>query len=140
MPATHPRKSSQTGAVLIEGLIAASMLVLMFAIIAFVHRVCVAHQDAMQEARLQAWSRAMGGCASGEFGLGSFISGLRDGELPLPGGFTVGQDAEGSGSRSVPALFGEGQRTAAHVVRIPCNTRPPDQNAGSAGEWLLDIF
>lgn len=134
------QKTSQTGAVLIEAIIAASMLVLMFAIIAFVHRVCVAHQDAMQEARLAAWSRAMNGCPSGDLSLGSFISGLRDGELPLPGGFTTGQDAEGSGSRSVLALFGEGQRTAAHVVRIPCNTRPSDENAGSAGEWLLDIF
>jgi hypothetical protein len=131
---------SREGAVLIEAIIAASMLVLMFAIVAFTHRIGAARLDAAQAARLSAWSRAMQGCPGGDFSLGSFVTGLRDGELPLPGGFSVGQDAEGTASRTVRALLGEGQRTANDVVKLPCNTHVVNENAGSAGEWLLDIF
>ena len=53
------------GAVLVEGIIVASMLTLMMAGGLFLHQLYVAQMKAIGDARLAAWSQAMKGCNSG---------------------------------------------------------------------------
>jgi hypothetical protein len=53
------------GAVLVEGIVVASMLTLMMAGGLFLHQLYVAQMKAIGDARLAAWSQAMKGCNSG---------------------------------------------------------------------------
>jgi hypothetical protein len=60
------KKRGQSGAVLTEGLIAISLLVVLFAGTTFFHRMYVAKTDTMQRARLQAWAGTRFKCPGGD--------------------------------------------------------------------------
>jgi hypothetical protein len=124
---------------MVEAVMALGMLVMMFGLLALVHRLSVASLVARQEARSQAWQDALSGCTANEFSVASLVRGIKSGELPVPGSFTAGQDASGSATRNVQGVAGSAQ-SVTRTVSVPCNTRPADAPSGSAGDWLIDLF
>lgn len=125
---------------MVEAIITAGVLGMMFAILSFVHRAALANIDAQQEARAQAMTSAASGCVGDQSGLQGLISDLRNGDVPLPDGLTVGQSAEGSASRKAAGLFGRAALNPRYVVRFPCNTKVSALGEDQTGSWLVDLF
>lgn len=143
-PTSTDRKArarrARQGAVLVEAIITAAVLGMMFAILSFVHRAALANIDAQQEARAAAMAAAGTGCVGNQTGLQGLVSDLSRGDVPLPDGLTAGQSAEGSGSRKTDGLFGRAALNPRYVVRFPCNTRVSALGEDQTGSWLVDLF
>jgi hypothetical protein len=125
---------------MVEAIIALGVLVFMFAAISFMHRMCLASLQAAQEAENQAWTKALRGCVENDVGVQSILTSLMQGDLPLPGGFSVGQSATAQASKTVAGMFGQRPSTLSTSWKIPCNTRPSSASPSSAGEWIFDLF
>jgi hypothetical protein len=61
---TSRRRRGQRGAAFVESIIVSAMLMTFLAGGFFLHRLYVAQHKALEQARLAAWGRAMGGCSS----------------------------------------------------------------------------
>jgi hypothetical protein len=133
------RRKRQEGAVLVEAVIALSMLVLMFALLTLVHRLSLSSLDATQEARSKAWQKALTGCKENDFSLTDLIRSVKSGELPAPSSFTGGGVATASVSRTVQGPDGK-SHALTRRVEAPCNTRAIAAPSGGAGDWLFDLF
>jgi hypothetical protein len=129
----------QQGAALVEALMSLSMLVLMCGLITFLHHVYAASLRTGQEAREDAWARALRGCVENSADAVSLVDALRSGELPIPGSFGAGQDVTGRAQRSVSGPAGH-QVNIAREVSLPCNTRLSEVGNAEAGQWVFDLF
>lgn len=133
------RRKRQQGAVMVEALIVLSMLILMFALIIFVHDVASADIQAAQNARMQAWQRAMQGCSEDGFAFRSMLEGLKEGELPIPDSFIPSHTAEGASSATVRGVFGKHVRRVSHVLKIPCASKHTASEGDVSGDWLMNL-
>ena len=132
MPAHKRQELQKQGAALIEGVIAVSAIGVALGGMAMLHRTAIADINALQSARQAAWTEAMTGCPSDGFSVTESVSGLAEGELPLPDAFLPSHRAEGHGARA--------GRPGGRTVRIPCNSTATSNGPDSAGDWITGIF
>src|SRR5687767_15913171 len=119
------RRQRTQGGALIEGVIAVSAIGVALGGMAMLHRAGIADLNALQSARQAAWTEAMSGCQSEGFSVREAVTGLVNGELPLPDAFLATHRAEGRGTRV--------GRSGARTVRIPCNSSASDSSGDGAG-------
>ena len=132
-------RRAREGAVMVEAVISVSVLTLMFAGLVFLHRLALADIKNTQEARFQAWNKAMNGCQHQDFDLASMVSEVAHGNLPLPDSFVPTGSAEASASTRVEGILSFAGATVTRVARIPCRSLPV-RAPPSPGAWLFDIF
>jgi hypothetical protein len=130
---------AEQGAVLVEAVISLSTLVLLCGLITFLHAAYAASLRTRQQARQDAWARALAGCIDNSADAVSLVDALRSGELPIAGSFSAGQDATGRAQRSVSGIAGQ-QVNVAREVSLPCNTRPSEVGSAEGGQWVFDLF
>ena len=135
---SHERRRRE-GAVLVESIVVASALILMFACIGFVHRLAAADLHALQEARFQAFTDALDGCPDRGSSLQSVVSDLTSGGIPLPDAFVPSHSASATSERSVAGLLPGATRSVRHTLRIPCRT-VPSREGQQPGSWLFELF
>jgi hypothetical protein len=128
------------GAVMVEAIVVLSTMVLMLALILFVHNLASTDIQAAQTARSQAWTAAMNGCGEGGFDFKSMLRGLKSGELPIPDSFIPSHTAEGAAQGSVQRAFGRGLRRVAHTVKIPCSSKHTATEGDVSGDWLMSLI
>jgi hypothetical protein len=137
--ASHRNERRRQGAALVEALMSLAMLVLMCGLITFLHRAYAASLRTRQEARADAWRRALGGCVENSADAVSLVDALRSGDLPILDSFAAGQDATGRAQRSVSGAGGQ-HVSIAREVSLPCNIRPSEVGNAEAGQWVFDLF
>jgi hypothetical protein len=116
-----------------------SMMILLCGLITFLHEAYAASLRTRQQAREEAWARALTGCIDDSADAVSLVDALRTGELPIPGAFSAGPDVSGRAQRSVSG-FGGQHVSIAREVSLPCNTRPSDVGNAEGGQWVFDLF
>lgn len=126
------RRGRARGAALVEGIIVSTMLMIFMAGGLFFHRLYAAQHNALEEARLAAWSQAMQGCASA-VDLNAVWQGAGATEAPVdvetdaaPGFFGALNHTSGSASKtaSAHAKVGGGSYTLSASDSVACNEVP----------------
>jgi len=123
------------GAVLVEAIIVASMLITLMAGGLFLHHLYVAQLKALQDARLAAWSQALQGCSSG-IDLGAIWSDAGESSAPIdvdtdsaPSFFGAVSHTGGSASETATAdaRIGGNSYTLSVKDTVACNEIPQNQ-------------
>lgn len=123
------RRRRARGAALVEAIIVSAMLMTMMAGGLFLHRLYAAQHRALEEARLAAWSQALGGCNSGiDLGAVWRETGASDAPVDVqtesaPGFFGAVGHTSGSASKtaSAHARVGGGSYTLTASDSVACN-------------------
>lgn len=132
-------RRARQGAVLVEAIIGLAMLVLLCGLITFLHDVYAASLRMHQQAREDAWARALAGCTGDSADAVSLVDALRSGELPIPNSFGVGEDVTGRAQRSVSGVAGQ-HVDIARELSLRCNTRPSEVGNAEGGQWVFELF
>jgi hypothetical protein len=137
----RPRRRSRAraGAVLVEGVIVAASLVILFACMMVVHGYSSLHLSKLDEARAEAWKNSVSGCgADAAPDPASLASGLVHGDDNpiIPDGF-VPSSRDASREFSTQGIFNaDGHRE----VRFLCNPKPTTKTMNESVAWVFDIF
>lgn len=132
-------KQRSEGTVLVEALIAGTVLAVTLGAIVFVHRYTLDQVLAFQNARSGVWQRAMTECNQSEPLFQDLASDLISGEVPFPDNL-IPTPVGGSESFSAQGLLGRpmGGSKSANFI---CNPRPSQANPlAEPNEWVLDLF
>ena len=124
---------------MIEALIVITVMTSIFGLMTAVHHSAVEDLNALQAARAAAWQRALAGCPSDGFSLRDLISGVANGDLPLPDAYLPNDFATGSESRRIEGGVGRAAIQVTRSVRIPCNATPASAQ-GSLEDWVFQLF
>ena len=131
------RRQRQQGAVLVEGLIASSALLVLLGCMLVVRSYSSLQLLRLDEARQEAWHKAMQGCEEGEPSLLDLARQLIQGELPFLDGL-VPSLREAERTFAVKGLFeAQGKRS----IKFICNPRPGKKKplTDMAG-WVMELF
>lgn len=130
-------RQRQGGAVLIEALIVGAALVCVFGCVLAVKLYCSLALQKLDEARQDAWTQSMRGCASEEPVLVDMARELMRGDFPFPDGI-IPDFLETQRSYSVTGLV---SASGSKAVQFVCNPKPSKEKplTDMAG-WVLSLF
>lgn len=135
------KRTRRRGAVMVEGLLTCSALVLAFACLSFMHLYTSHKIDSLEQAREKAWRRATHECRGDEPIFQDIVRDLFSGiHIPVPEGY-IPTPLEDSASFAVPGLFGTGEQGGTSNVPFICS--PLSSRAEPLKrpvEWVIGLF
>ena len=133
------RARRQQGAVLVEGLMVASLFVVLLGCMFVVHRYCSLQLGKLDQARSEAFRKSMNGCGSEEPSMPALASEIKEGEsAPFPLSFVPFFLQE---ERSFSVTGGPFSPSGSRDMKFLCNPRPAKKKpiTDMVG-WLGDLF
>lgn len=124
--------------VLVEGVVVAASMVVMFGCVLVVHMYCSMQIAKLDEARQEVWNVSMTGCgADTNVDVKSIANELKSGsDALMPDGmFPSGRDA--SRTFTVKGIF---EASGHREIRFVCNPRPSKKTMNETVQWVLDVF
>jgi hypothetical protein len=132
------RKRSQSGAVLVEGVIVAASMVVMFGCVLMVHAYCSLQLAKLDEARQEVWNNSVTGCGGDtNIDVKSIANQLKSGSEPLLPEGMFPDKREASRSFSVRGIF---EASGRREIRFVCNPKPSQKTMVETVAWVLEVF
>lgn len=137
-------RRQRAGAVLVEGLLVATVLTGLLAWSIYLHRLTAAKLETLYAARYQAWKTAISGCADqGGFGLKSMVESFKNDELADPGEwFSLSFNTTQFNALQVAATTPiQEDATVRSTTVFPCNSiKPKVDPIGDPLGWVSALF
>jgi hypothetical protein len=133
------RARRQQGAVLVEGVMVASLFVVLLGCMFVVHRYCSLQLSKLDEARSEAFRKSMNGCGSEEVSMPDLTSEIKEGQsAPFPLSFIPFFLQE---ERAFQVTGGPFSPSGSRSIKFLCNPRPAKKKplTDMVG-WLGDLF
>lgn len=125
---------------MVEAVIGASALVLLFGCLSFMHGYAKHQLLALDRVRQRVWTQAMQGCGSAELKAESFAREMQHGDIPTPDAIFP-SELDDTERFSIRGLFGAGSVSGSKGLRIVCNPWPSRSKPTSDPiGWVTDLF
>ncbi|MEY4581099.1 MAG: hypothetical protein RL701_5802 [Pseudomonadota bacterium] len=131
---------AREGAVLVEGVIVAASMVILFGCILVIHLYCSLQISKLDEARTEVWNSSMPGCGGDDaFDVRGMTDDLKSGNYVLLPDGMMPEARDAARSFSIrKSVFG--QVDGHREIKFLCNPRPTQKTMNETVNWVLDAF